>query len=76
MTKNGIVREKMDHFLDIWKTAMRRGDDRREIVQKRKDFIQLRNEYFKSTNKKNDKKLLKNMDDMIVELNNLYGENK
>jgi len=74
MTKNEIVREKMEHFLDVWKTGMRSGDDKREIVQRRRDFIQLRNEYFKSNTKKNDKKLLKNMDNMIVELNDLYGE--
>ena len=60
--------------MDMWRVAMQSGDDRRKIIQHRRDFNQLKSEYFKDNGEERDKEILEDMDDMIVELNDLYGE--
>jgi len=64
-----IVSAKTSEFLDKWKDAMRNSTSKRNVVDLRREFNQLKGEYMKSyDNEEKSKELLGDMDNMIVEL--------
>lgn len=72
--KSQIIREKMDSFMDIWRIAIKKTEDRKTMMMERRDFISLRNEFFKSDSDVRIQEILDEMDIIIGDLNDLYGE--